>query len=184
MAFFQYFPTITENWLGNIIFSIYICDGLLWPMNLRLQQFINAENITQSELADTIGVARGSISHILSGRNKPSFDLIEKMAVCYPALNIEWLITGKGKMYKSHAPVVQEGDLFDFEDYPAEAIEEQNQVEEIPYSAAEIAAMRVKTPKATALNRRIQPTKGQRVISRILVFFDDGTFQELVQDNG
>ena len=67
-------------------------------MNLRLQQFINAENITQSELADTIGVARGSISHILSGRNKPSFDLIEKMAACYPALNIEWLITGKGKM--------------------------------------------------------------------------------------
>ena len=184
MAFFQDSPTIGLKSLGNTIFSIYICDALLWPMNLRLQQFINAENITQSELADTIGVARGSISHILSGRNKPSFDLIEKMAVCYPALNIEWLITGKGKMYKNHAPVVQEGDLFDSEDYPAEAIEEQNPVEEIPYSAAEIAAMRVKTPKATALNRRIQPTKGQRVISRILVFFDDGTFQELVQDNG
>ena len=153
-------------------------------MNLRLQQFINAENITQSELADTIGVARGSISHILSGRNKPSFDMIEKMAVCYPALNIEWLITGKGKMYKNHAPVVQEGDLFDFEDYPAEAQEEQNQVDDLPYSGAEIAAMKLKSPKATALNRRLQPTKGQRVISRILVFFDDGTFQELVQDNG
>ena len=145
-------------------------------MNLRLQQFINAENITQSELADTIGVARGSISHILSGRNKPSFDLIEKMAVCYPALNIEWLITGKGKMYKNHATVVQEGDLFDFSDEQIEAPQESVPVQEP-------TPIRVNIPKATALNKRIQPAKNQRIISRILVFFDDGTFQELVQDN-
>ncbi|MBO4469255.1 MAG: helix-turn-helix transcriptional regulator [Bacteroidales bacterium] len=145
-------------------------------MNLRLQQFINAENITQSELADTIGVARGSISHILSGRNKPSFDLIEKMAVCYPALNIEWLITGKGKMYKNHAPVVQEGDLFDFAD-------EENAAPQESVPVQEPTPIRVNIPKATALNKRTQPAKGQRIISRILVFFDDGTFQELVQDN-
>ena len=141
-------------------------------MNLRLQQFINAENITQSELADTIGVARGSISHILSGRNKPSFDLIEKMAACYPALNIEWLITGKGKMYKNHTPVVQEGDLFDFAD---------EEIQEEP--AAEIAPIRMTIPKVTTSNKRLQQVKSQRIISRILVFFDDGTFQELVQDN-
>lgn len=141
-------------------------------MNLRLQQFINAENITQSELADTIGVARGSISHILSGRNKPSFDLIEKMAACYPALNIEWLITGKGKMYKNHTPVVQEGDLFDFADEQIEAEPE-----------AEISPIRMAIPKVNTSNKRLQPIKNQRIISRILVFFDDGTFQELVQDN-
>ena len=141
-------------------------------MNLRLQQFINAENITQSELADTIGVARGSISHILSGRNKPSFDLIEKMAACYPALNIEWLITGKGKMYKNHTPVVQEGDLFDFADEQIEAEPE-----------AEISPIKMTIPKVNTSNKRLQPIKNQRIISRILVFFDDGTFQELVQDN-
>ena len=148
-------------------------------MNLRLQQFINAENITQSELADTIGVARGSISHILSGRNKPSFDLIEKMASCYPALNIEWLITGKGKMYKNHAPVVQEGDLFD-------SVEDENEVvseEEIAESMAEMTPSKLVQPRSSTLSRRAQSQKNQRVISRILVFFSDGTFQELVQDN-
>ena len=152
-------------------------------MNLRLQQFINAENITQSELADTIGVARGSISHILSGRNKPSFDLIEKMASCYPALNIEWLITGKGKMYKNHAPVVQEGDLFDFANDENEASQEDLSIDEARETIAGMTPIRVKAPKATALNRKLQPTRNQRIISRILVFFDDGTFQELVQDN-
>lgn len=145
-------------------------------MNLRLQQFINAENITQSEFADTIGVARGSISHILSGRNKPSFDLIEKMASCFPALNVEWLITGKGKMYKTHSGVPQEGDLFPLEDEAAEVQEEHKK-------PVVTSTVRSNLSKLSTLSKRIQSPRGQRNISRILVFYDDGTFQELIQDN-
>ena len=69
-------------------------------MNRRLQQFLSAENLTQAQFADAIGVARASISHILAGRNKPGFDFIERMALTYPDLNLDWLICGKGKMYK------------------------------------------------------------------------------------
>ena len=68
-------------------------------MNTRLQQFLTAENISQSQFADSIGVARASISHILSGRNKPGFDFLESTARRYPSLNLEWLITGNGRMY-------------------------------------------------------------------------------------
>ena len=67
-------------------------------MNSRLQQFLNAENLTQAQFADSIDVARASISHILAGRNKPGFEFIESLAKHYPALNIEWFITGKGRM--------------------------------------------------------------------------------------
>ena len=70
-------------------------------MNRRLQQFLDAENITQSQLADSLGVARAGISHILAGRNKPGFDFIESLATKFPTLSLEWLITGKGRMYKS-----------------------------------------------------------------------------------
>ena len=73
-------------------------------MNSRLLKFLEAENITQSQFADSIGVARASISHILSGRNKPGFDFIERMARRYPTLNLEWLITGKGRMYVDSEP--------------------------------------------------------------------------------
>lgn len=69
-------------------------------MNRRLLQFLQAENITQSQLADILGVARGSISHILSGRNKPGYDFMESLLLHYPQLNLDWLLTGKGKMYK------------------------------------------------------------------------------------
>ena len=79
-------------------------------MNNRLQQFLAAENISQSQFADSIGVARASISHILSARNKPGFDFIESMARRYPSLNLEWLITGNGRMYNTDGNDLPEDD--------------------------------------------------------------------------
>jgi transcriptional regulator with XRE-family HTH domain len=72
-------------------------------MTERLLRFLAAENITQSQLADTLGVARASISHIVSGRNKPGYEFFEKMASHYPALSLEWLIAGRGKMYAENS---------------------------------------------------------------------------------
>ena len=98
-------------------------------MNSRLLQFLNAENITQAQFASSIGVARASISHIISGRNKPSYEFISAMMKQYPQLNPEWLILGKGRMYNSATSVVKQ--------------------------------------------------TSERRISKIIVFFDDGTFQEM-----
>lgn len=69
-------------------------------MNRRLLLFLQAMNITQSQFADTLSVARGSVSHILSGRNKPGYEFLESLALHYPSLNMDWLFTGKGSMYK------------------------------------------------------------------------------------
>ena len=70
-------------------------------MNRRLLQFLQAENITQAQLADTLSVARGSVSHILAGRNKPGYDVLERLLLHYPSLNLDWLVTGRGKMYRT-----------------------------------------------------------------------------------
>lgn len=69
-------------------------------MNRRLQQFLELENLTSAKLAETLSIQASGISHILSGRNKPGFDFIQKIATKYPQINLEWLITGKGKPYK------------------------------------------------------------------------------------
>ena len=69
-------------------------------MNDRLQRFLELEQLSPSRFADILGVQRSGMSHILSGRNKPSFDFIRKMILKFPTLNAEWLITGKGKVYK------------------------------------------------------------------------------------
>ena len=101
-------------------------------MDKRLQQFLDAENISQAQLADTLGVARAGISHILSGRNKPGFDFLEAMAVHYPQISMDWLLTGKGRMYK---------------DIPSE-------------------------------NPVFASAQAFRRVSKILVFYDDNTFEE------
>ena len=69
-------------------------------MNRRLLQFLQAENLTQTQFADMLSVARGGVSHILSGRNKPGYDFLESLLLHFPNLNLDWLLTGKGRMYK------------------------------------------------------------------------------------
>ena len=67
-------------------------------MYLRLKKWMENEDLKPSELADNIGVNRATISHILSGRNKPSIDFLQKILTIYPVLNANWLITGVGYM--------------------------------------------------------------------------------------
>lgn len=69
-------------------------------MKERLQQFLDSEDLSPSNFAETIEVQRSGISHLLSGRNKPSLDFIKKVAENFPDLNLEWFITGEGEMYK------------------------------------------------------------------------------------
>jgi transcriptional regulator with XRE-family HTH domain len=70
-------------------------------MKDRLLKFLNKEELSSARFAETIGVQPSSVSHILSGRNKPGFDFITKILTSYPALNADWLIMGKGSMFKS-----------------------------------------------------------------------------------
>jgi len=67
-------------------------------MHERLKNWMGIEGLKSSALADSIGVNRATISHILSGRNKPSIDFLEKLVNAYPNINANWLITGIGYM--------------------------------------------------------------------------------------
>ena len=67
-------------------------------MHSRLKYWMEMEALKSSELADIIGVNRATISHILSGRNKPSIDFLQKLLSNYPELNANWLISGVGYM--------------------------------------------------------------------------------------
>lgn len=67
-------------------------------MHARLKNWMGIKGLKSSALADSIGVNRATISHILSGRNKPSIDFLEKLLNAYPNINANWLITGIGYM--------------------------------------------------------------------------------------
>lgn len=67
-------------------------------MRERIKNWMQSEGLKSSQLADNIGVNRATISHIISGRNKPSIDFLQKLLSAFPKLNSNWLITGIGYM--------------------------------------------------------------------------------------
>lgn len=71
-------------------------------MKDRIILLIKAMNLTAAQFADEIGVQKSSISHILSGRNNASLDFIQKVLLNYPEVNTEWLMFGKGPIFKSN----------------------------------------------------------------------------------
>lgn len=148
-------------------------------MNTRLKQFIAAENLSQSQFADNINVVRASVSHVLSGRNNPGYDFIKAIMLAYPNLNIEWLMLGKGKMYKSMSQeptsLFMEEDLGMFKaedelmpppvvDFPTDPQPEvKNPISEPTFTPTEVS----------------QLPKVQRKATKVVIFFDDGTYQEM-----
>lgn len=70
-------------------------------MKERLAALLHHLGLTASRFADEIGVQRSGISHILSGRNQPGYDFMVKILHKFPEISIEWLLTGKGNMFKT-----------------------------------------------------------------------------------
>lgn len=206
-------PLFTCVKLAHLKNCDYICDIAIHNMNTRLKQFLLAENISQSQFADTIGVARASISHILSGRNKPGFEFFSSIARHYPTLNLSWLITGKGRMYGNSpapdsfvavtsaasagretasageiSPREEENDLFSdvpsgishsrAADYgsPAEAAENDGRAK-----TASGRSVRSGTAAEGVAELRTEQyaSPEARRITKVVVFYDDNTYQEL-----
>ena len=70
----------------------------------RLERILKYYNLSASAFADKIGVQRSSISHLLTGRNKPSLELVLKIVKNYPEVNLYWLLNGKGNFPSREAP--------------------------------------------------------------------------------
>jgi len=65
----------------------------------RVKLLMSVQNLSPAQLATTIGVQRSGISHILSGRNKPSLDFVLKVLESFPKLSEKWLLKGEGEMF-------------------------------------------------------------------------------------
>ena len=73
--------------------------------NTRLEEILKHYGLSASAFAEKISVQRSSISHILSGRNKPSLDFIDKVIQAFPEIDLIWLLSGRGKLIAS-APLL------------------------------------------------------------------------------
>ncbi|MFV0506712.1 MAG: helix-turn-helix domain-containing protein [Bacteroidales bacterium] len=86
-------------------------------MKDRLTAILEDKKLSSSEFASSLDIQRSNVSHILTGRNKPSFSFIERLLSVYPDINARWLIMGEGDMHNIinqdiKRENIDEGDIF------------------------------------------------------------------------
>ena len=69
-------------------------------MKAQLQHLIKSEGLTASRFAEMLEIQPAGVSHILAGRNKPSFDLLQKILRRFPKINPDWLLLDSEQMYR------------------------------------------------------------------------------------
>ncbi|NJB35558.1 helix-turn-helix transcriptional regulator [Croceivirga sp. JEA036] len=113
----------------------------------RLKQIMEYYKQNSTAFADQLGVPRSSISHLLSGRNKPSLDFILKLINTYPEVNLYWFLNGKGE-------------------FPSATLDKQNNLSGCEFQESE----------NTQNQLPISPTNTTKEIKQIMVLYTDGTF--------
>ena len=158
-------------------------------MEDRIKKFMEYKGISPSELADSIGVQRSNVTHVLKGRNRPSFQFMEKFFQVYPEINAKWFINGEGNMIEG---VSKSKTLFDSLIEPAVNLTEpvinkvvtEKKIE--PESVKDFSASAPKdtmstppvTDKKESGNELYDPFFGsEKPIERLIVFFKDQTFK-------
>jgi transcriptional regulator with XRE-family HTH domain len=140
-------------------------------MKERLLEFLKAENKSSAQFAEDIGVQPSGISHILSGRNNPSLDFVLKMLEKYQFLSTDWLLFGKGSMYKD----VRMQSLFDENNTINQHVEPMMFMNEPEKSGVKLQHIEKSDQKKDS------PVQGKEQISsieRIVWFYNDNSFEE------
>jgi len=132
----------------------------------RLQKVIDFYGESASSFAEKIGVQRSTISHILSGRNKPSLDFVMKVLSHFPEVELYWLMNGKGVFPKDNKSEVK---IQEVEKLEKNIDPPKTENKEIPTS-----------PSSSSISTSIQSslnTSSEKKIERIVIFYTDGSFQ-------
>lgn len=174
----------------NSLFTFVIMN-----LNEQISKVIEYSGFSLSEFADEIEVQRSSISHITSGRNKPSLDFLIKIKNRFPELQWDWLIKGEGEMKKTKLKeTVSEKpkastlpDLFSLIDDDNFGItESEDQVmkenpRESKISASGEDKNKISDSQPLEVKESVTsyqlPANQENKIKRIVIFFESGKFE-------
>ncbi len=130
----------------------------------RLQKIMNYYEINASTLADSLGVLRSSISHLLSERNKPSLDFVLKITEKYPEIDLYWLLYGKGSFPKEE---------------PREEPKEKLPPKKVtPIAPPEIPFPPIEPPQEKPIEKNVsQKDIPKKEVQKIIFFYKDNSFE-------
>lgn len=167
-------------------------------MKTRLQYIVKNEGLTNNRFATEIGISPAAVTHIISGRNNPSLEIISKIATRYPNYSLRWLILGELPILSSEAentpknpeetPVVSQHELTPLTtvtdslpfNTPDKAIDGSEQRNPNTTTTPQATTTSTEQPQTVAQdnNQPTQKPSTPHYSDRLIVCFPDGTFRE------
>jgi transcriptional regulator with XRE-family HTH domain len=132
-------------------------------MTDRILEIMKRKGLTPSQFADEIGVQRSSISHLISGRNKPSLEFLQKLMARFGEIDPGWLLTGSGN------PVRDE--------VQNDVVDEKSGEPLKPDFGRDSVPARNKSEN-TRMNKRSKPAGEEKTVEKIILFYSDKSFRE------
>ena len=135
----------------------------------RLEIILDYYNLSASAFADKINVQRSSLSHLLSGRNKPSLDFIIKVIEVFPEVDLYWILNGKGAFPKSE------------KNFSAQSAKQELSSDEI--NTLDLFSTVQTSSKSSPVNNEMEKktislsNSEVKTIERIVIFYSDGSFK-------
>ncbi|MGJ8666126.1 MAG: helix-turn-helix domain-containing protein [Patiriisocius sp.] len=144
----------------------------------RLQKILDYYGVSATAFSEMISFNRSTISHLLSGRNKPSLEFVMKVLEAYPEVELYWLLNGKGTFpstQKTETSKISEA-FQKQENQKSEGIEKIENDEKQKFHQEHISEVaKQKTLSEVPISEK---SKNKSEIDRIIIFYKDGTFSE------
>lgn len=161
-------------------------------MREKLQELMAREKLKPSQLAEKLEINPAGISHIIAGRNNPSFDLLQKILRKFPRVNPDWLLLDSGPIYRDEIPASTQNPAVGTGNVANSATNssgenrpnESKTIPELSNSQDLLSASETLNPEidrtvgslSTLANRRSESGK-QPAVLRIVIFYDDLSFE-------
>ena len=134
----------------------------------RIEALIRHEGLSLSQFANEINIQGSTLSHIMSGRNNPSLDVMKRILERFPNINPDWLIFGKEPRLRQISQSHEMPSLFDE-----------------PELSASTLASSVQVPETLSISTETKEEKtvvqSSRTITRVVIFYSDNTFEEIAK---
>lgn len=145
----------------------------------RVLQVMQSEGMNAKQFCQEVGISPGTLSNITGGRNKPSLDVMQAILRRFRAISCDWLIMGVGTMFVSGAREEGVLSLFNSENEPTTLSGEKEVLQETANNPISNFTGNLKVNQTANSSSIIQSISAPtRTVSKILVFYSDGTFEE------
>lgn len=138
----------------------------------RIKEMIEEEGVNQASFSKQCDIKPATLNHILTGRNSPSSQIVQKILSSYPQYRAEWLINGILPMKKTEEGMGGEmlygGASSLFEEFPSKKKDESKNGQ---------------NNRLPPFSHTVAVAKKTRAISKIIIFYDDNTFETYIPEN-